>query len=172
MYIKFKHYLHIVIIHFININFTHHYNMNNQQGKLLKNKIRGLGLTTEQAAKKLNISRPTLYKYFEQAEFDEKTLKLIRSNLKIDLTSENISKAKKTLNKVNYLIPKYTPTESEILAIEQHPEVIKLNKEVIATLRDNILMLKKNLEEKDRIIESQNKMIEALNKIIDKKGVE
>jgi transcriptional regulator with XRE-family HTH domain len=142
--------------------------MKNNLGQLLKNKIRGLGLTTEQAAEKLKISRPTLYKYFDQTEFDEKTLKLIRSKLKIDITSENKSKIKKVNPKVDYLKPKYIPTESEILAIEQHPEVIKLNKEIIATLKDSILVLKKSLEEQNRIIESQTILIETLRKITDK----
>ncbi|RYD55852.1 MAG: LexA family transcriptional regulator [Sphingobacteriales bacterium] len=55
------------------------------QGEKLRLAIKGKGITAEEAAKKMGMSRTTLYVLFGKTEFDNDTLQNVKSRLDIDL---------------------------------------------------------------------------------------
>lgn len=53
-------------------------------GKQLKLAIKGTGMTVEQAATKLDMTRQNLYGYFNRSELDDNFLQFVKAKLDID----------------------------------------------------------------------------------------
>lgn len=57
----------------------------NSNGNRLKLAIKGLGLTQEDAAKKLGITRQTLNNYFNRAELDDEFIQNVKEKLGVSI---------------------------------------------------------------------------------------
>lgn len=57
------------------------------QGDKIRNAIRGLGITMEEASVRLGISRPTLFSKLNAAEIDEKFLQNVNDKLGISIAA-------------------------------------------------------------------------------------
>lgn len=110
-----------------------------KDGEILRLKIRGSGMTVEQAAKRVGLVRKTLYNYFKEDAFDDILKELFLNKLNISFTqNEQLPE-----NNLDIIVKKELPEilsdhEGRLLRLEGHVEVFGYEIATIKAVGDDI----------------------------------
>lgn len=101
-------------------------------GKSLKLALRGAGITQEEAAKRLNVTRQTVGNWVKYDELDADILQKVKHNLGIDLQNVNTEGNRLEQERSN---PYHIPAETDKKVIDVLLEQIEFYKKQIAELK-------------------------------------
>lgn len=129
-----------------------------KKGIELKEAIKSLGITQEEAAKRLNISRPTMSSWCNKEILSHSIINKVKTHLDIDLT--DITKKTVSMPVLEKAID--NSAVNEIINKIYSPDVLK----------DKVIeLLESAVKDKDAIIKDKQEIIELQRKLLNKSGV-
>lgn len=130
------------------------------KGINLKQSLQGSGITQEEAAIKLGISRPTLSVWCNKDELSEQIILKVKEKLNIDLTK----------------VRSYTPDQEDSFVKEDQEEYYVKSSDLISQLKhqldDKDVLYKALINEKDLRLSEKDDMIRLLKDQIAMKSLE
>jgi len=129
-----------------------------KKGIELKEAIKSLGITQEEAAKRLNISRPTMSSWCNKEILSHSIINKVKTHLDIDLT--DITEKTVSMPVLEKAID--NSAVNEIINKIYSPDVLK----------DKVIeLLESAVKDKDAIIKDKQEIIELQRKLLNKSGV-